>query len=103
MFEIIYQILEKGKGLFLLSLLLLGMPVLGQMTITGTVTDVQENIALPGVNIISSMQMGRSSTNELSDDAENWTTAHIKKLNQSVDYKINDPDITIKKNENNQI
>jgi len=40
--------------------------------------------------IISSMQMGKGSTNELSDDVENRTTAHIKKLNQSVGYKTND-------------
>jgi hypothetical protein len=53
--------------------------------------------------IISSMQMGKGSTDELSDDVENRTTVHIKKLNQSVGYKTNDPDIIIKKNEFNQI
>ena len=37
--------------------------------------------------IISSMQMGKGSTNELSDDVENKTTAQIRKLNQSVGYK----------------
>jgi hypothetical protein len=53
--------------------------------------------------IISSMQMGKGSIGELSDDVGNRTTVHIKKLNQSVGYKTNDPDIIIKKNEFNQI
>jgi hypothetical protein len=34
--------------------------------------------------IISSMQMGKGSTAELSDGVENRTTAHIKKPNQRV-------------------
>ena len=51
--------------------------------------------------IISSMQMGKGSTDELSDDVKNRTTTHIKKLNQSVGYKTNDPDIIIKKNVHN--
>jgi len=51
--------------------------------------------------IISSIQMGKGSIDELSDDIENRTTAHIKKLNQSVGYKTNEPNIIIKKNELN--
>jgi len=41
--------------------------------------------------IISSMQMGKGSIDELSDDVNNRTTAHIKKLNQSIGYRTNDP------------
>jgi len=49
--------------------------------------------------IISSIQIGKGSSNELSDEVENRTNSHIKKLNQSVGYKTHDPDIIIKKNE----
>lgn len=52
--------------------------------------------------MISSIQMGKGSTNELSDDVENRTTAQIKELNQGVGYKVNDPYLIIKKNELNQ-
>lgn len=52
--------------------------------------------------IILSVQMVKGSKNELSDDVENRTTVHIKKLNQSIGNMTNDPDITILKNEFNQ-
>ena len=41
--------------------------------------------------------MGKGSTDELSDDLENRTTTHVKKLHQRVDYKTNNSDIIIKK------
>ena len=47
--------------------------------------------------------MEKGGTNKLPDDLENRTTAHIRKLNQSVGYKTNDPDIMVNKNEFNQI
>jgi hypothetical protein len=56
-----------------------------------------------GNHIRSSLQMGKGRIDELSVEVKNRTTAHIKKLNQRVGYKINYPAIIIKKNEFKQI
>src|ERR1035437_3981408 len=49
------------------------------------------------INIISTMHIGKGSTNELSDDIENMTTTPVRKLNQSIGYKTNDSELIINK------
>ncbi|MBN1185322.1 MAG: hypothetical protein JXB49_23760 [Bacteroidales bacterium] len=83
MFKTFYPIFEKVKGPTLLSFLPVNVSVLGKKTKTKTISDAQENDSLPGVNITSSMQMGKGSIEELSDVGY---------------FKINDLGIIIKKN-----
>lgn len=62
-------------------------------------------ISYDGTNnfIIASMLMGKVSRDELSGEASNRTTTHIRKLNQSDSYKTYCPDIITKTNNFNQI